>query len=249
LFDIFVGFFANPVSWIFLGIFTGLGLLIGLFLRPWVGNKVLKFIPSEHRFIEMGIEEETSISIECKKEKHMPPQRFFKLSPGFTGIVGRFLKKPITQYLGMEGTAYTWKIDAGSWHKMGTLGDAVRSVWGEDFWATIPERQKEYLTESRIEVTVGLDKAPLTPEGHRSISEEDIKQEEDRKAAETFWEERQKAQRGFYINIILAAGTGFAVCAALVLLGVIKTPSTETVRVVQQTANQTAVILKSVLGR
>lgn len=248
MFDIFVGFFADPISWVMLGIFTGLGLLIGLFLRPWVGNKVMKFIPAEHRFEELGIDEETSISIQCQKKKGLPPQRFFKLNPGFTGIVGRFLKKPITNYLAMEGTAYTWKIDAGSWHKLGSLGDAVRSIWGEDFWQTIPTRQKDYLTESRIQVTVGLDKAPLTPEGMRSISEEDIKQEEDRKAAETFWEERARANRGFFINMILAAGTGFGVCAALVLLGVIKAPG-ETVTVVQQTANTTAQILKTLWGR
>jgi len=247
--DIFVGFFTDPISWVMLGIFMGCGVLLGLFLRPWVGNQVIKFIPADHRFMDLGIEEETSISIECQKKKHMPPQRFFKLHPGFTGIVGRFLKKPITRYLGMEGTAYTWKIDAGSWHKLGTLAKAVRSVWGEDFWRTIPERQKEYLTESRIQVTVGLDKAPLTPAGMRSISEEDIKQEEDRRASQTFWAEHQGQMKGYFINLMLGIGTGFGICAALVLLGIINIPSPAPTPVpVQPVVNATATVLRTLLG-
>ena len=247
MFDIFVGFFANPISWIFLGIFTGLGLLIGLFLRPWVGNQVIKFIPADHRFIDLGIEEETSISIQCDKKKGMPPQRFFKLNPGYTGIVGRFLKKPITRYLGMEGTAYTWSLDAGTYHKMGSLGDAVRATWGEDFWATVPEHQKDLLTESRISVTVGLDAAPLTPAGMRSISEEDIKQEEDRRASQTFWEEHQSQMKGYFINLLLGIGTGFGICAALVLLGVISLPTPAAAPAAQPVADATAQIIRSAL--
>ena len=223
--DVFVEYFANPVTWVFTGLFIMIGLLIGLFLRPWMGNQVIKFIPADHRFIDLAIDEETAISVQCKKQKGMPIQRFLKLHPGFTGIVGRFLKKAITRYLGIEGTAYTWKIESGRWKKLGGLAAAIKAVWGEDFWATVPERQKEMIEESRIQVTVGLDEAPLTPAGMRSISEEDIKQEEDRQASKTFWREHSSRERSFYINLILAGGTGFAICAGLVLLGIIKLPT------------------------
>jgi len=245
MFDIFINYFGNPLSWVFMGLFVVVGVLLGIFLRPWMGNQVLKFIPADHRFIDLDIDEETSISVQCKKKKGMPLQRFFKLHPGFTGIVGRILKKPVTRYLGMEGTAYTWRIDAGSWHKIGTLEDAVRSLWGEAFWETVPERQQDKLTESRIQVTVGLDKAPLTPAGMRSISEEDIKQEEDRRASKTFWEEHQSQMKGFIINLILAGGTGFAVCAALVLFGIISIPSPAPAQT-QQAASTAAEIIRSV---
>jgi hypothetical protein len=246
VFDIFVGYFSNPISWVFIGIFLGLGVLIGVFLRPFVGNQVIKFSPDNHTFRDFNIDEETAISIYCDKVKGIPPQRFFKTNPGYTGIVGRFLKKPITRYLGMEGTAYTWELQNGEWIELGTLANAVRTLWGEEFWGTVPENQQELLETSKINVTVELDKSPLTPEGMRSISEEDIQSEEDRKAAETFWQERQHAQRGFYINMLLAGGTGFAVCSALVLLGLIKAPA-ETVTVVQQTANSTAAMMKTAL--
>lgn len=246
--DIFVGYFANPLSWVFLAIFLFVGLLIGIFIRPWMGNQVQKFIPADHRFMDLAIDEETSISVTCKKTKGMPAQRFFKLHPGFTGVVGRFLKKPITRYLGIEGTAYTWQIENNKWKKLGTLADSVRAVWGEDFWTTVPTNKREQLEDSRIQVTVGLDEAPLTPAGMRSISEEDIKQEEDRRAAQVFWEEHKSQTRGFYINMILAGGTGFAICAVLVLLGLIKMPTPAPAQVQQAAATAAEMIGTGIRG-
>ena len=239
MFDIFVGYFTNPLTIVFMALFTMIGLIVGLFLRPWMGNQVQKFIPADHRFMDLAIDEETSISVQCKKKKGMPVQRFLKLHPGFTGIVGRFLKKPITRYLGIEGTAYTWQIESGRFIKAGSLQDSVRALWGEDFYSTVPERQRDMLEESRIQVTVGLDEAPLTPAGMRSISEEDIKQEEDRQASKTFWSAHAGQTKGFYINMILAGGTGFAVCAALIFFGLIRMPTAEPAQV-QQAASQAA---------
>ena len=185
--NVFVDYFGNPLTWVFTGIFVLVGVLLGIFLKPWFGNQVMKFIPSDHRFIDLDIDEETAVSIQCKKVKGIPLQRFFKLHPGFTGIVGKFLKKPVTRFLGIEGTAYTWRVKTGTQEYLGNLADAVRTVWGEDFWGTVPERQKDMMEESRIQVTVGLDESKITPEGMRVISEEDIKNEEDRQASKTFW--------------------------------------------------------------
>lgn len=223
--DLFFQYFSNPITWVFTGLFLFIGLLIGLFLRPWLGNQVIKFIPGDHRFIDLSIDEETSVSVQCKKVKGMPIQRFFKLHPGFTGIVGRIIKKPITRYLGIEGTAYTWQIASGRWEKLGTLAQALQTIWGEDFWDTVPQNQKNLLEASRIQVTVGLDEAPLTPENMRSISEEDIKQEEDRQASKTFWQEHGAQMKGFFINIFLAGGTGFGLALLLVLLGILRLPT------------------------
>jgi hypothetical protein len=159
----------------------------------------------------------------------MPLQRFFKHHPGFTGIVGRLIKKPITRWLGLSGTAYTWQIEEGKWKKLGGLADAIRTVWGEEFWNTVPQRQQAMLKESRIQVTVGLDQAPITPEGMRPISEEDIKQEEDRRASKTFWEEHQGQMKGLMINSILAGGMGFGIALALMALGILHWGTTTTV--------------------
>lgn len=218
---VFLEFFGNPLTWVFMGIFILLGVLIGVFLRPWMGNKVIKFVPADHRFVEMGIDEETAISLQCKKVKGSPVNRFFKFHPGFTGIVGRILKKPITLFLGLEGTAYTWKLDEGKWVKIGNIAKALISIWGADFWDTVPERQKALCEKSRISVTVGLDEAPLTPAGFRSISEEDIKSEEDRRASQTFWAEHQGQMKGWFLNMLFAGGTGFGIALALQILGIL----------------------------
>jgi hypothetical protein len=244
--DIFIDYFANPMTWVFTGMFILIGLLIGLFLRPWLGNQVIKFMPANHSFVDLNIDEETSISIQCKKVKGMPVQRFFKLHPGFTGIVGRFLRKPVTRYLGIEGTAYTWLIKSGRWEKLGGLGDALKTVWGEDFYSTLPERQSKMIDESRIQVTVGLDEAPLTPEGMRSISEEDIKQEEDRRASKTFWEEHGSQMKGFLINVFLAGGTGFGIALLLVMIGIIRMPVATSVPT--PATNSTALMLNYLRG-
>lgn len=246
MFEMIGGYFSNPLTWVFLAMFFIIGILAGVFLRPWMGNQVQKFIPADHRFIDLDIDEETAISVQCKKKKGMPIQRFFKLNPGFTGIVGRFLKKPITRYLGIEGTAYTWRVEQGRWKKLGFLADAVKVVWGGEFWASVPPRQKEKLEESRIQVTVGLDEAPLTPAGMRSISEEDIKSEEDRRASKVFWEEHKSQQRGFYINLILAAGTGFGIALALQLLGILDI-SQPVQQPAQQVVNQTAQVIGALI--
>jgi hypothetical protein len=244
--DIFVEYFANPMSWVFMGMFIMIGLLIGLFLRPWIGNQVIKFSVANHTFNDLDIDEETAISVQCKKKKGMPLQRFFKLHPGFTGIRGRFIKKPVTVYLGHEGTAYTWQIKSGKWLQLGSLGDALKTVWGSEFYDTIPERQVKMIEESRIQVTVGLDEAPLTPESMRPISEEDIKQEEDRQASKTFWEQHKGQMKGWIVNLILAGGTGFGIACLLMLIGLLKMP-TNTVYV-PQPGNGTAMILGILRG-
>jgi hypothetical protein len=223
-FDPFVATFGNILTDVFFLVFILIGILLGIFLRPMVGNRILKLDPSTHRFHELDIREESAISIECQDKKGMPPQKFFKHHPGFTGIVGRFMKKNVTLFLGRTGTAYTWRLESGSWKKLGGLAEAIQTVWGAAFYDSVPDKQKMQLEESEIQVTVGLSEDPLTPEGYKEISEEDIHKEEDRAAARTFWKERDAKNKSLYINIILAAGLGFGICAALFLLGIFKTP-------------------------
>lgn len=209
------------MSWVFLGIFLIIGIVVGVFLKPFVGNHVIKFIPGDHRFIDYDIEEETAVSISCKKKKGYPKQRFFKYHPGFTGIMGKFIKKPVTRFLGIEGTAYTWEMKNGEYVDAGSFQDVLRAIWGEDFWDYVPEEQKNLLEDKKIKVTIGLDESPLTPEGYRPISEEDIKQEEDRVASRTFWSEHGAQIRGYLINLFLAGGTGFGIALALQILGIL----------------------------
>jgi len=242
--SIFLDIFGNLVFDIMLIIFLLIGLLGGIFLRPWFGNQVVKLIEREFRFVDLDIEEESAVSIECKDKKGMPPQRFFKHRPGYTGIVGKFLKKPVTRFFGREGTAYTWKIEAGKEIKLdpGDLGAAVRTVWGEEFYDGVPAKQKKLLEESKLGVTVQLEEGPLTPEKFHPISEEDIKSEEDRKASETFWEGKKTLVKGQWIQWVFIFVAGFGVACAAMILGILRIPSGQTTTPAP-TGNQTTAAL------
>lgn len=222
-------------------IFLLIGLLGGIFLRPWFGNQVVKLIEREFRFVDLDIEEESAVSIECKDKKGMPAQRFFKYRPGYTGIVGKFLKKPVTRFFGREGTAYTWKVENTKEIKLdpGNLAGAIRTVWGEEFYSSVPEKQKKLLDESKIGITVQLEQGALTPETFHPISEEDIKTEEDRKASETFWEGKKTLVKGQWIQWVFIFVAGFGVACALMIIGILRIPSGASTPAPAPTGNQT----------
>lgn len=242
--SIFLDIFGNIVFDIMLIIFLLIGLLGGIFLRPWFGNQVIKLIEREFRFVDLDIEEESAVSIECKDKKGMPPQKYFKYRPGYTGIVGKFLKKPVTRFFGREGTAYTWQMENGVkkiidaykgtgkgeidlGNETGTLAAAVQTVWGSEFYSAVPAKQKKLLEDSNIGITVQLEQGPLTPQNFHPISEEDIKTEEDRKASETFWEGKKTLVKGQWIQWMFIFVAGFGVACALMIIGILRIPSGE----------------------
>lgn len=206
--NFFVDFFSNIFNLVMVALFILVGILIGLILKPKAGKHVMKILPRDRRFIDFNIAEENAFSLECESKKGFPPQRFIKLRPGFTGRVGTFLKKAVTRFIGKEGTAYTWKTESAH-VKIGTLADALKGLWGPKFYATIPDRKREELEESKIQVTVDLDDG-LTPENMESVSEEDLLTEQDRKAAETYWQGKKQAEKGEWTRwiFIFVAGMG-----------------------------------------
>lgn len=211
-------------------------------LRPGWGNIVMKLIPREHRFVDFSIQEETAISLDCKEKKGYPPHKFLKIGPGFVGKVGRFVKRSSTRWLGKEGTAYTWETENDKYTEIpGGLAAALKTVWGEEFYNEIPEAARLQLEENKILVTVDLSTG-LTPAGMRSISEEDIKRETDRKAAENLWEAKKQVQRGQLLNYMIWAVAGFGVACALIVVGILKLPTAT------PTPQQTANILRSIAG-
>lgn len=250
--SIFLDFFGNIFNDIFVVVFLLTGMLCGIFFRPWFGNQVIKLIDREYRFVDLDIDEETAVSIECKDKKGMPPQRFYKWRPAYTGIMGKFVKKPVTRFFGKEGTAYTWGMgaeeegkatdpkDPKTFKPMGKLCDAIKTLWGNAFYDEIPEKQKELLEKSQIQFTVQLDQGPLTPSGYKVVSEEDIKAEEDRKAAETFWQGKKTIEKGQWIQWIFILLAGFGIACALMIIGILRIPSGNTTTTTPPPGNGTA---------
>jgi hypothetical protein len=218
VFGIFLDVFGNIIFDILLVIFMLVGVILGLLFRPRIGNMVLKLLVKEHRFYELPIEEETAVSVECSPQKGLPAHRFLKYAPGYNGVVGKFVRRMRTLFLGKEGTAYTWHLE-GDKKVESTLTATLLTLWGKKFYDLIPDEQKQKVEEAKINVTVDLESG-LTPEGYRPITEEDIHTEEDRKAAETFWEGKKRLDSGQWLKIILPGLAGFGLAfVVLVLFG------------------------------
>ena len=200
----------------------------------------MKLIPRDKRFIDFNVSRENAFSVECEAKKGFPPQRFIKYKPGWSGQVGRFMKRGITRFLGLEGTAYTCEIEQGETITLkqkkgknpreitisnaihvGSLADALKTIWGTRFYNQVPEAKRITLEEGKVNVIVGLEDVK-TPEGFKEITEEAIKQEEDRLAAETWWQGKKQADKGTWLQYIFIAGFGFGVALALQILGVLR---------------------------
>lgn len=217
--EFFVNFFSQPFNWVMMLIGACIGIIIGLIFRPTFGNRVLKLIPRDNRFIEFNVDEETAHSIECKPKKGYPPQRFLKYHPGFTGRVGRFLKRASTIFLGKEGTAYTWKTKSSKIQV--SLADTLKTLWGKEFYEQVPEEQRSKVESGKIDVAIGLEDG-FTPEDLKKLTEEDIKTEEDRKAAETWWEGKKMTEKRQWIDMIIIALAGFGIAVTLQVLGILR---------------------------
>lgn len=215
--DFFVNFFTDIFNLVMILLFALIGVFIGLVFRPKAKDQVMKIIPRDRRFQDFNVAQENAFSVECENVKGFPPQRFVKLRPGFTGKVGRFIKKAITRYIGIEGTAYTQLIESGK-KELGTLADALRGLWGLKFYNTVPEDKRRELEESKINVIVEIN-PEFNPEDFPEISEEDIFDEEDRKGAETYWQGKKQSEKGEWTKQIwlLVAGAGILAIASKLL--------------------------------
>jgi len=224
--NIFLDFFGNILNDIMLLIFLLVGIFAGLLFKPRAKNRVIKLLPHDKRFIEFNIQEESAVGILCEEKKGHPLHRFIKLFPGYTGMVGRFLKRAVTLYFGLEGTAYTWRLQSKVTETLGSLADALKVVWGNEFYNVIPEEQRQKVEESKINVSVNLDDTAQAKDNEGNDlpvrREEDIKTEEDRVAAQTYWEGKAITTRKQWLEYLFIAGFGFGVACALQILGVLR---------------------------
>lgn len=226
----------NLISGIFILIGILVGVLAGLVFKPKAGNRVLKIIPSDKRYVEFDIDREYAFSIDCKNKKGYPPQRFLKTRGGLTGTVGRYLKKACTLFFGLEGTAYTQAIEDEDLKlkksvkptALNPFSETLKTIVGKVFYNQIPDNKRAQIEQAKVNVTVKI-KEEYTPELRdkdgkivtKTLSEENIKTEEDKKASKTFWEGVEQAQRGKWIEYIFVAGFGFGIAVTLQVLGVL----------------------------
>lgn len=209
--DIFLANF-NLFTPIFMAFGIPLGFALGIYLSRPKKNQVFKVLPDDRLGHDLEIIEETAVSLVCKPHKNMPPQRFLRYRAGFTVMqearFGRLRK--ITRYMGRIGTAYSQRMEAGKLTNI-SLVDVLKTLWGNEVYAKMTDALKKPIEEGLIAVTVQLEEDPLTPKNLPVISEENIKQEEDRQAARTLWEGRKDSMKSLTMQMIFPIGLGVAI--------------------------------------
>ncbi len=156
------------------------GIIIGLLIyrvmtRP--KNQVMYCRERDGRGLELDIGKEDHATFESNTD---PPLRFWKYGRAYN-----FLKRGRTyaRYFAKEGSGYSWRLQ-GFEKKQGklvqveipfpTLEAAVQSVWGEAFYATVPEERQAALRDNAMLVTVNLEPG-ITPDGYKPITEQTIR--------------------------------------------------------------------------
>lgn len=144
------------------------------------------------------------------------PLRFLKFAGSYVFRKGG---KMITRFFGREGDAYTWWIGESGHKELGTISQTLRGIWGKAIYDQIPKDQRDSIETSKVFVTVNLRGGEI-PEGLKFISEEDIFDLDDRKAATILGESMKKtAGRELYQGLLWAAA-GFALCMICYQIGV-----------------------------
>jgi len=210
--DFFIDLFGNVFYDLIMIAFMLVGLISGVLLRPKAKSHVSKFDVNSKRFIDFDIVEESARSIECESQKGSPAQRFFKYHPGFTGMTGKIMKRPLTRYLGMSGTAYT--VKANSEPVKATLADSLTVIWGEEFCKQVPDAQWKQIQDAKMDVTVEIDTKSVG-ENLPTIAEEDVKLEQDRAAAKVWWEGIKAGEKRDWVIMIITLVAGMGIMALI----------------------------------
>jgi len=235
--DIFFSFFTSIFNILFFIIAILIGVIVGMILyraltRP--KNQIIYCRERDGRAMELNIAKEDAISLETATK---PPLRFFKFGRSYEL---RRHGRPFTRFFGKEGTAYTWVLEG--FHKLTpkrgrpsknpgehgkvelsfpSLAGLLKSLWGETFFASVPETQRAELEENKVLVTVNLESG-LTPEGYQPITESVIRKKSREDAKDLIGRGLKGAISKDWFERLAWIGAGAGITMfALLLLGVI----------------------------
>lgn len=211
--EIFAGFFGNIFNFVIGLIFLLVGVIIGIILyrlltRPQ--NQIIYCRERDGRALELNIAKEDHVSLETNTK---PPLRFFKFGRSYEL---RKRGRPYTRHFGKEGTAFTWILEGHTKIKgklkqvtkrFKNLGDMVKSVWGQEFFATVPEERREQLAENNVLLTVNLEPG-ITPKGYEPITESVILDKADEDAARLWSASIKGAIQEPLMKVLIYLGCG-----------------------------------------
>jgi hypothetical protein len=188
---------------------AGIGFIAYLFLHGKSERLVELLRPRDSRGQILQVVQETDIGLLCKKVQGVT-HRFIKVGQGWTYDIGG---KMVTKFFGIEGKAYTGLIkDSGAENV--SVSSYLKWLWGEKFYATVPEPQRRTVETDVVGITVAIE--PVDTEGTSLplISADDIHDQEDnamltRFAASTSPKEGGKSWIGYVVSFLLGASLMF----------------------------------------
>jgi len=184
-------------------------------------------MPGERRGIELQVLKETDFGLYTKKAEGVT-RRFIKLARGFNIRRGN---KLFTTFFGLEGNIFTAQPGRSTMKR--TLEETLIFLWGEDFWAQIPEPEKKIIEKGEIGVTIDVDPADMgqieaeTSEDAEKIaklSSVDINAESDATVLQVIAEtnkQKDTSRRELY-QMIIGVGLGMGLMLLLITQGIIK---------------------------
>jgi len=221
----FLNVLANP--WILITIISPVVLFLGLFLGNWLSqprkNVVLKLDPQSHRGVSLQVREEDAVTVYCDRVGKMPPQKFIKRLNPYNILQKGWLKlSNFAMWFGRYGTAYVHEFKDELVNL--EFADVVHHMFGEKYYKQIPDDVKKQIENAEVGVLVEFPINPLTPKDQKgkllpSISEDDIRRDDDEKAMKNLTASIEKETRRDMLNIlaVFGAGIGAGIVVSLVM--------------------------------
>jgi len=104
--------------------------------------------PRDRRINRMNAQRETDLSVFCKYKNDV--WRFIKKGTAWTGVHG---VTPFTRFFGVETKAWTTIFKDAAKFEV-SISEYLKDLWGEDFYRTIPDKQRSDIEDTKVGVTV-----------------------------------------------------------------------------------------------
>lgn len=215
----------SPIAFILIFGAIGCGLIIGREIQPRAKNQVT-YLQSKTRIgFDLDITDESALILECEDIKGMPHKRFLKFRPGFDIKKGRRHNKIITRYFGIEGSAFTTRLENGITKNI-TPSDYLKVLWGEKIYEAMDPSHKNKIENATVPITISLDNEinkitnPISGE-LETIPEDDYFRALGEQIPGIIAEGVEGVNRAPIIDKIMYVGTGFGIACVCFILKVL----------------------------
>ena len=146
-----------------------------IFVKSRIPKKeVLHLRPRDKRGEKLKISEETDLAAICKRKNNSVNRYIKKGCAWVFNESGRM----VTKFFGTEVNAYTARPKGDYFEKV-PISDFLKALWGETFYAQIPEDQRRAIETDIVGITLEIE--PIDPEAENlpNLTSDQINDEDD----------------------------------------------------------------------